>query len=88
MTMPKETMYSVEVSAPYTQHVEVQPNYYAKRTFVDVVVPNAGFRATLELQSDDKLKEAIKQKLGSYLAVNTARVIQIAIVTQPTIEEA
>ncbi|MFH1140906.1 MAG: hypothetical protein V1724_04385 [Chloroflexota bacterium] len=81
MTTPKT--YQIEVSSPYLNHIEVEPNHYAKRTFVDVSLLAIGFRATLELQPDDKLeaklKEAIKQALSSYLLSNTTRIIEVIL---------
>ena len=77
MTTPKT--YQIQVSSPYPNHIEIQPNHYAKRIFVDVSLPDTGFRATLELQLDDKLKEAIKQALSCYLLSNTTRIIEVIL---------
>lgn len=73
------TTYQIQVSQPYKRRVEVEPNHYAKRQFVDVAVPEIGFTATLEYTTDAKLKTAVKPLIKAHLDGQTRRTLEVQL---------
>ena len=73
------TTYQVQVSQPYKRRVEVEPNHYAKRQFVDVTVSEIGFTATVEYTTDAKLKTALKPLIKAFLEAQAHRSIEVQV---------
>ena len=73
------TTYQVQVSKPFPRSVQVEPNHYAKRQFVNVAVPETGFAATVEYTTDAKLKKDLKPLLKAFLDSHTYTTFEVTL---------